>query len=134
MVLDAQGSDYHVLGQQSRPAAFRNRNVDQRHNGAAQIEYSDQVCRAEWELCQQRPFQYFLDIQNGEAKSLASAAEDAVLRLGRPLFNRPKGLEQIAGIGVCGKRLKVEVFDHRLFACSASLTRTAGPREEGRPL
>src|SRR6266704_4366818 len=98
MVLAAQGSDYHVLGEQSRPAAFRDRNVDQRHDGAAQIEYSDQVCRAKRELCQQRPFQNFLDVQNGEAKSLASAAEYAILWCRRPVFNWPKVLQKGAGV------------------------------------
>src|SRR5438874_4698658 len=41
MALAAKGSDHHVLGQQSGTAAFRNGNVYQRHNGAAQIEDSD---------------------------------------------------------------------------------------------
>src|SRR6266852_87270 len=133
MVLAAQGSDHHVLGQQSRPAAFRNRNVYQRHDGAAQIEYSDQECRAKRELCQQRPFQHFLDVQNRQAESLAPAAEYAVLRLRGTLFDRPKSFEQIAGIGVRGKRLKMEVFAHRLFSCSGTFMRTAAPREAGLP-
>src|SRR6266852_8207617 len=71
MVLAAQGSDHHVLWQQSWPATFRNRDVYQRHDGAAQIEYSDKVCRAKRELCQQRPIQHFLDVQNRKAESLA---------------------------------------------------------------
>src|SRR6266446_3551684 len=133
MVLAAQGSDHHVLGQQSRPTAFRNRNVYQRHDGAAQIEYSDQECRAKRELCQQRPFQHFLDVQNRQAESLAPAAEYAVLRLRGTLFDRPKSFEQIAGIGVRGKRLKMEVFAHRLFSCSETFMRTAAPREAGLP-
>src|SRR6266403_1044821 len=113
MFLGSQGSDHHVLGQQSWPASFRNRNVYQRHDGAAQIEYSDQVCRAKGELCQQRPIQHFLDIQNRKAEPLAPAAEDAILRLRRPLFDRPKRFEQIAGIGVRRKGFEVEVFAHR---------------------
>src|SRR5690349_6284420 len=32
MVLAAQGSHHHVLRKQARPAALRNRDVDQRHN------------------------------------------------------------------------------------------------------
>src|SRR6266852_544646 len=115
MVLAAQGSDHHVLRQQSGSAAFRNRNVYQRHDGAAQIEYSDQVCRAKGELCQQRPIQHFLDIQNRQAEPLPSAAENTILRLRRPLFNRPKCFEQIAGGGVCGKGFEMEIFAHRLF-------------------
>src|SRR6266852_1805781 len=78
VVLAAQRSDHHMLGQQSLPASFRNRYIYQRHDGAAQIEYSNQVCRAKRELCQQRPIQHFLDIQNRKAKPLASAAEDAI--------------------------------------------------------
>src|SRR6266403_2982859 len=115
MVLGAQGSDYYVLGQQSRPAAFRNGNVDQRHDGPAQIKYSDQERRSKRQLCQQRPVQNFLDVQNGKAESLAPAAENAILRLRRPLFDGPKSFEQIAGIGVRGKGLEMEVFAHRLF-------------------
>src|SRR5229473_4437354 len=134
MILDAQGSYHHVLGQQSRPAAFCNRNVDQRHDRATQIKYSNQVWRAKRQLCQQRPIQHFLDVQNREAKALTPAAEDAVLRLRRPLFDRPKSFEQIAGIRVCRQRFEMEVFAHRLFSCSATLMRTAVPREAGLPV
>src|SRR5712664_3496864 len=133
MVLVAQGSDHYVLGQQSWPAAFRNRNVYQRNDGAAQIEYSDQVCRAKGELCQQRPIQHFLDVQNRKAESLAPAAEDAILRLRQPLFDRPKSSEQIGGIGVRGKGFEMEVFAHRLFSWSGTLMRTAAPREASLP-
>src|SRR5229473_161486 len=128
MSLAAQGSDHHVLGQQSWPASFGNRNVYQRHNGAPQIEYSDQVCRAKGELCQQRPIQYFLDIQNRQAEPLASATEDAILRLRRPLFDRPKSFEQIAGIGVRRKGFEMEVFAHRLCSGSKTIMRTAALR------
>src|SRR6266403_824884 len=79
MVFALQGSDHHVLGKQSLPTAFGNRNVYQRHDGAAQIEYSHQICRGKWELCQQRPIKHFLDVQNRQAEPLASAAEDAIL-------------------------------------------------------
>src|SRR5258708_3192511 len=102
MALASQGSDHHVFGQQSWPAAFRNRNVDQGHDGAAQIEDSNQIGRPKWDFRQQRPIQHFLYVQNREAESLASAAENAILRFRQPLFDRPKSLEQIAGIRVSG--------------------------------
>src|SRR5258708_37100383 len=79
MVLVAQGRDQYVLGQQSWPEAFRNRNVYQRNDGATQIEYSDEVCRARGELCQKRPIQHLIDIHNWQAVPLTSAAINASL-------------------------------------------------------
>src|SRR5205814_6171727 len=127
LIFAAQGSDHYVLGQQSRPAAFRNRNVYQWHDAAAQIEDSNQVRRAKRKLCQQWPIQHFFDVQNRKAKSLASAAEDAILRLRRPLLDRPKSFEQIAGIGVCGKWFEMEVFAHA-YLLALRIMRTVAPR------
>ena len=51
--LAAQRRNHHMLWQQSRPPPFRNSDIDQRHNGPAQIENARQVRRAKrqaWEL------------------------------------------------------------------------------------
>src|SRR6266571_2185795 len=77
MALAAQRSDHHMLWQQSWPASFRDGDVNQWHDGAAQIENSHQVCRSKRQLCQQRPLQHFLDVQNRQAEPFAPAAEDA---------------------------------------------------------
>src|SRR6267143_5062388 len=53
MAFAAQGSDHHVLGQQSRPSSLCNRNIYQWHDGAAQIEDSNQVWRTKGKFCQQ---------------------------------------------------------------------------------
>src|SRR5271156_1042308 len=106
----SQRSNHHVLGQQSRAAAFRNRDVNQRHNGSAQIENAREVRRTERQLCQQWPVQDFLDIQHRQTKAFAPAAENDVLRLRRTLFHRPKRFEQIVGIG--GQRYKMKIFTH----------------------
>src|SRR5271154_3083659 len=106
----SQRSNHHVLGQQSRAAAFRNRDVNQRHNGSAQIENAREVRRTERQLCQQWPVQDLLDIQHQQTKASAPAAENDVLRLRRTLFHRPKRFEQIVGIG--GQRYKMKIFTH----------------------
>src|SRR5258708_6883099 len=86
MIFGAQGSDHYVLGQQSRSAAFCNRNVDQRHDRAAQIEYSHKVWRAKRGVLQQRPNEKFLDVQNPEGETPSPPPEYTRLRLPRPLF------------------------------------------------
>ena len=69
-----------------------------------------------------------------KAKSLAPAAKDAILRLRRPLFDRPKSFEQIAGIGVSRKGFEMEVFAHRLFFSPETFMRTAAPRVADLPV
>jgi hypothetical protein len=91
-----------MFWQQPGPPAFRNGNVNQRDNRAAQIENPNQVRRAQWKLAQQRPIQHFLDIQHREAEALAPATENAILRLRPPLFERPESFQQLSGVGVCG--------------------------------
>src|ERR1700674_2150143 len=102
----------HVLRQQPRPASLRHRDVNQRHDGAAQIEYSHQVRRTQRHLRHQRPVQHFFHIQHRQTESFPSAAEYAVLRFRRTLFNWAQRFEQLARVGVRWKWCQVELFVH----------------------
>src|SRR5580692_6221157 len=107
-----------MLSQQSRPASFRNCYVDQRHDGPAQIENSSKVSWPERQSCQQWPVQDFLNVQHRQTKPLASAAENAILRLRQPLFHRSKSFKQV--VRIRGKRYQVKIFAHRRIILESS--------------
>jgi len=83
------------------------------------------------ELRQQRPIEDFPRHPEQEAEAFTPAAEEAVtfLRLRRPLFDRPKSFEQIAGIGVCRQRVEMK---SSLIACSLATNSPANAHREAR--
>ena len=101
MTVRRQRGHYDMSRQQSRPPPFGHGDVDQGHDGAAQIKNTNQVRRAQRHLRQNRPIQYFLNVQNGQAQSLATATKHAVLRLRPALFHGTEGFQQAAGAFVC---------------------------------
>src|SRR5579859_1788753 len=124
-------SDHHMLRQQTRAAAFRHGDVDQRHDRAAQIKYADNVRGRERQLRRIRPFQNFLDVQHRQAKAFASAAENAVLRFRRAIFERAERFEQLGGIGVGRKRRKLEFVVHRISQAKRRTARSNSSRVNG---
>ena len=97
-----KGGDDNMLRQKAGTSAFGQGNVDQWNNHAAQIEDANEIGRGERQLGDQRPVQDFFDVEHRKAEAFAATAEDAVLRLGRRLFERAEGFEQIGAVGVGG--------------------------------
>src|ERR1700688_3167983 len=113
MTVGRQRRHHNMSRQQSRPPPFGHGNVDQRHDGAAQIKNTHQVGRAQRHFGQNRPIQYFLNVQNRKAQTFAPAAKHAVLRLRPALLHRTERFQQAASAFVRRKRFKVEKRIHR---------------------
>jgi hypothetical protein len=112
VTLAAKGSDDNMLGQQARTTAFGQGNVDQRNDRAAKIENAEQIRGRQRNFCKQRPVEDFFYVENGQAESLAAAAEDAELRLGRSIVERTESFQQIGGICAGGQRCQMKIFVH----------------------
>src|SRR5215470_13924520 len=104
-----------MLGMQAGTAALGDRDVDQRHDRPAQIEDTHHVTRAEGKLGDYGPFKNFFDVEHRQAKTLAAAAEDTILRFSRALLERADCFEHFRRVGVGRKRRELEVFSHRDF-------------------
>ena len=115
VAITAQRGHHHVLWQQAGAAAFRQRNINQRHNGATKIENPKHVAGGQRNLGDQRPLQDFFHIQNREAETFAAAAEDDELRFRRALANRSQSFQHFAEFGACVDRSQLEIFTHQVF-------------------
>jgi len=112
VAITAKRCDHDVLGMQAGATALRDSDVDQWNNRAAQIEDAEHVPWAEWKLRDDRPFENFFDVEDGQAEAFATAAEDAKLRFCGALFERTDSLQHFCGVGVGRKRFELEVFGH----------------------
>src|SRR5437868_9371926 len=108
-----------MLGQKPGTTAFGQSNVDERNDHAPQVEDANQIGGCQRHLGHQRPVQNFFYIENWEAKTLATAAEHAVLRFGRGLFQWAESFEQLGAVGVGGERCQMKIVEH--FVSTVSL-------------
>src|SRR5271166_3100671 len=118
-----------MLREQPRPAAFRQRDINQRHNGTAQIENSQHIAGRERYFRHQRPFQNLFHIENREAETLASAAKNAVLRFRPAISHRLEGFEQFANFRIGGNRCQLEVIANLSYLLSQLNAKRGTPRK-----
>ena len=86
MPITAQRCDDYMFRVQAGPASFGDSDVDQRDDGSAQIKNAHHVARRQRKLGDDGPLEDFLHVEDRQTEPFASAAEDAILRFGRTLF------------------------------------------------
>src|ERR1700690_732639 len=115
MSISAQRCHHNMLRQQSRPAAFCQRNVNQRDDRSPQIENAQNMRRRKRQLRHQRPFQNLFHIQHRETESFTAASEHAVLRFRLPVRCRTERLKQLPNLFIRGQGGQLEFIVHRWF-------------------
>src|SRR5271163_2598701 len=102
-----------MLRQKAGAAAFGEGDINERNDGAAQIEHSHEERRSKRNARDDRPVHHLFHFENRKAKTFAAGAENAVLTLGEALLGKNFAFEECAAIEFSGKRRIVAFKGHQ---------------------